>query len=181
MAKGEGEANDLRVVMAEIVESARRAAAAGAAAAMRMQAANLRSTAELFVSQARTLDAVADDVEGGRVDLPRMPVRLSVVPLDDVSEAPVVDEPDVPDGVVLAVVPDVQGGGVTVLRSRDYEGLSVAMIEWLGEFDERFAGSPFFVVAINEAAEAGCALNEQTTKMVAARIGELTEARDGNG
>lgn len=165
MAKGE--ADDLRVVMAEVVDSARRAAAAGAAAAMRMQATSLRSTAELFVSQARTLDAFADDVEAGRADLPRMPVRLSVVPLDDAPEVPVVDEPDVPEGTLCALVVDEL-----------FEGLSSEMIEWIDLFDDRLRESPFFVEAVNEAADAGCVLGEDTARVVAARIRELARMRE---
>lgn len=146
---------------------------AGVASAVRLQAAALRSSASLMASEARTLEDTADAIEAGRMDPPARAVQLAVVPLED--DAP--EEPDEPD--TLQTLMAGSFGNAATLEPRDADELSPAMAEWLDRFDDRLRMSPRFVDAVNEAADADRVANEDTARMVAARVRELEAIEAG--
>jgi len=156
----------------ERIDASARAVLAGA---LRMQATTLRTQADLAVSMARTLDAQADAIEAGREPLPTSPVRMVVVP-----EEP---EEDVePERNPLLVMPVKLGSYGTVdgvLLPRDGDEFTPAMVEFLGLFDDRLRMSPYFVQAINEAADEVWWAGSDAARWVQQRVYALTDEAKG--
>lgn len=175
--------------LAALDERMNRVMRAGVAAALRMQAAGARSQASLMLSEARVLDATADGIENGTVELPERAVRLAVVPLDEEPE-PEHEEPE-PDamqrieagtlGNAPTLRPLLSEREIEEGRDPDTAEFAPAMLRWLDEFDDRLRMSPHFVEAVNEAADAGLVLNEDTARIVASRVHELAEAAARRG
>lgn len=135
------------------------AALAAAATAVRMQAAAQRSMAELCVSQAETLERMADDLVEGRAEMSGPRVRFRIVREDDEPEA--VERED--------------GDEWRVEELADGGEISTEMAKFLDDFDDRLRRSPHFITAVNEAAENSLMLNKHTASLIGERVRELTE------
>lgn len=150
-------------------ESAELMVRAALAGAVRMQAATLRSTAELLGSQAAALETYAQRIEEG-LEFPQAPVRLAVVsgvPVDGGG-----DDETAGETAPLERVTRGPGAGVTPADGMFSDG----MAEWLDQFDDRIAGSLHFVSAVNEAVELGMTCTEVVARVVADRVRELDAA-----
>lgn len=157
-----------------VSEAVSRAARLGTAGALRMQAVTLRSLAETQLAMARTLDDQAEAIEAGSEPVPSGGERLRIVrePVDEPDDEREEETPGVAQPVARAGAAFVGPEG---------EGLSPAMIEWLDQFDDRIAGHPAFVAAVNELAEEGRELTPDAARLVAARVRELAEQAGFSG
>lgn len=159
------EPDEVAAVDARIEVMARAAVAGG----LRLQAMSLRSCGELLTAQARTLDDQADAIEAGDLDPPEMPVRLQVVPVDDVAKQQ-------PEPGAVEQVEESTFGSSQILVPADGGEFSKEMAGFLGMFDDRLRMSPHFPTAINEAAAAGHRISEHTAGLVRDRVYELRDA-----
>lgn len=148
------------------IDAAARAAYAGS---VKMQAIAMRSQADLLWATATTLDEQARAVEEGRVDPPAPGRRLAIV-----EEEPA-GEPEEREAVATdALLPVARREGRLVAVVSDGEDdRGKAMVEWLHRFDDRITGSKWFEEAVNEAADRGLLANDDTARLVAARVEEL--------
>lgn len=97
-------------------------------------------------------------------------------------EAPEDDEVPRVEPIKLEM-PRKQDGPVVVLALDDAHEVSQQMLDWLAGFDRRVHVLLGFADAVNEAAAAGRALDEETRQLVFQRAKEITEQmearRDG--
>lgn len=154
-----------------IDERIARGVSIAAASAVRVLAATMRSQAELAASQARTLDDLADDIESGRAEPPASAVKLAVVPVEGEAADKEEEQP-----VPIARVTPSRMGNAELLFPEDDSGLfEKEMKGWLDLFADRIKMSPFFVEAVNEAADNGLPATMNSARLVADHVAELTE------
>lgn len=159
-------------VLAVIDAAAAQAIRKGAAGAIRVQAAALRSLASTLAGEARSLDGIADGIANGTVELPADVVPMKLVPIDEPDEP--AEEKDESQGVQAIVAG--RHGSSDILLPLGAEEFDPRMAKWLDLFDDRLRMSAHFVTAVNEAADAGREANDETARLVAERVRELTEA-----
>lgn len=148
----------------------------GAAAAYRLKAMDLRAESEFALSRAAAYDRIADDIDDGRVPVPSKRAKVAVVEEEELPGKPADDDEQDVQNPVRAI------GGDHEMFVEQIEGGTSLVQEDMGAFidlfDDRFKRSPYFVEAVNEAAEQGFSMDEETAKVVASRIRELKAAAD---
>lgn len=180
------EPEDVKVLQRMIDDGARRSCAGA-----------IRVVAHLERDQAAQLALLelAEGVQAGNVPIPGGELRAVLVPeeaaeqyLDVLAEqarSPVAsgreDEgEDAGEARAVLKLGQREDGKIYMAGEdgRPLNGWHVYMADWVDLFDDRLRRSPHFVAAVNEAAEGGRLANDDTARLVAERIRELSEAGD---
>lgn len=135
---------------------------AGAAASLRFMAGSLRDQANLLMVHAETFEATARKYDAGELSLPLAPVRLTMA-FDD----PPGPEPEPEEGPVLPFSME--------------SAWPAYMVDFVAQFDDRRRENEYFPRAIAEASEQGLPANDNSARLVAARMTELGEEAKTHG